>query len=90
MKILVSLLKGGFLYNFSPFRKNYNTRTKNFKTKYLKKIKALNIIKEIKDKTSRECYWISNNLLFIYNKVLKEPHFISSVPDTSTLGGQNL
>ncbi|KKL71877.1 hypothetical protein LCGC14_2090500, partial [marine sediment metagenome] len=51
---------------------------------------ALNIIKEIKDKTSRECYWISNNLLFIYNKVLKEPHFISSVPDTSTLGGQNL
>ncbi|KKL47253.1 hypothetical protein LCGC14_2337400, partial [marine sediment metagenome] len=64
MKILVNLLKGRFLYNVSPLWKKYNTRTKNFKTKYLKKITALNIIKEIKDKTSRECYWISNNLLF--------------------------
>ena len=57
---------------------------------YLKKIKALNIIKKVKDKTGKECYWISNNLLFSYNKIFKEPHFISSIPDTSTLRGQNL
>ncbi len=44
---------------------------------YLKKIKDLNIIKKNKDRTGRECYWINNNLLFSYNKVFKEPHFIS-------------
>ncbi|GAI86938.1 unnamed protein product, partial [marine sediment metagenome] len=50
---------------------------------YLKKIKDLNIIKKIKDKTGRECYWININLLFSYNKVFKEPHFTSSSQDTS-------
>jgi len=44
---------------------------------YLKKIKDLNIIKKIKDKTGRECYWINNNLLSSYNKVFKEPDFTS-------------
>lgn len=50
---------------------------------YLKKIKDLNIIKKVKDKTGRECYWINNNLLFSYNKVFREPHFISQIQDTS-------
>jgi len=39
---------------------------------YLKKIKDLNIVKKIKDKTGRECYWINNNLIFSYNKVFKD------------------
>ena len=56
---------------------------------YLKKIKDLNIIKKIKDKTGRECYTIDDNLLVSYNKIFKEPHFISSIPDTSTLRGKN-
>jgi len=43
---------------------------------YLKKIKDLNVLKKIKDKTGRDCYWINSSLLFSYNKIFKEPHFI--------------
>lgn len=46
-------------------------------------LENLNTIKKIKDRTGRECYWISNNLLFSYDKVFKNPHFISFIQDTS-------
>ena len=42
---------------------------------YLKRIKDLNIIKKIKDKTGRRSYWVNNNLLSSYNKIFKEPDF---------------
>jgi hypothetical protein len=42
---------------------------------YIKKIKALEIIKRKKNQTGRSYYWINKNMLLNYNKVFKKPDF---------------